>query len=78
MSSAPANLKDTTAYYGVCPAMRLETLRNDAGGDALLHVGDLVHFGSYPQSKETDEAVIAALNERLPLAPQRNLKACST
>ncbi|MBQ4365459.1 MAG: hypothetical protein II804_04255 [Clostridia bacterium] len=73
MSSAPANLKDTNAYYGVCPAMRLETLRNDAGGDALLHVGDLVHFGSYPQSKETDEAVIAALNERLPLAPQRNL-----
>ena len=73
MSSAPANLKDYNAYYGVCPAMRMVEIQNDAAGDALLHVGDLIHFGSYPQSRETDAAVISALNERLPFAPQKNL-----
>ncbi len=73
MTSAPANLKDTNAYYGVCPAMRLETIQNDAVGDALLHVGDLIRFGSYPQSRVTDAAVISELNERVRLVPQHNL-----
>ena len=64
------NAGHRSCWYGICPMMYMEELVNESEGNALLHPGDNFYFGAYPQSRVTDESVIARLNERLPNAQQ--------
>ena len=59
--------------YGVRPACRLNTLKNDteqssyllsvgANGDPTVHTGELMMYGTYPQSPVSDSATVSKLN----------------
>ena len=59
---------DRDAWYGVCPAMRLAVLGDSSSGTALHTVGELIAFGSYPQTRVTDAETLASLTDRLSYA----------
>lgn len=69
----PATSDDRSVFYGICPAMRLENLVSQSSGEDLYHTGDIISFGSYPRSRVRDSDITAALNERVELAPKKNL-----
>ena len=56
------NIDVSSTDQGVVPAMVLNEIRNDTEV-ALYHEDDVILYGSYPQSRVTDAATIAALEE---------------
>lgn len=63
-----SNTSDRYAGFGVCPAMRLAVLTSESSETAKHAVGDLITFGSYPQTRVTDGDTVAALTARLSAA----------
>lgn len=50
---------------GVVPALRLQNLKSDPTGAPLYNIGDIIEFGSYPQSRVADSNFMNLLNTQI-------------
>ena len=50
---------------GIVPACKLNNLKSDPTGASLYKTGDIIEYGTYPQSRVTDETTLAILSSKL-------------